>query len=37
MIVQLMPEIHSLSYKNEPQTKEDSEKHSKSKNRKNKT
>jgi hypothetical protein len=37
MFVQLTPEIHSVSYKNEPQTKEDSEKHSKPKNRKNKT
>jgi hypothetical protein len=32
-----MPEIHSVHYKNELEIKEDSEKYSKSKNRKNKT
>jgi hypothetical protein len=36
MFVHSTPEIHSVSYKNEPQITEDSETYSKSKNRKNK-
>jgi hypothetical protein len=34
MFVHLTPEIHSVSYKNEPQIKEDSETYSKSKKQK---
>ena len=34
MLVHLTPEIHSVSYKNEPQIKEDSETYSKSKKQK---